>query len=134
MTFSSTEISHLNKMNRASKDVTLGTVVNDLITSASSSSGTLATHLAALPTQIVSGSYAFVANDLLGATITNIAAVAGAKSYFAEFRRSGSPVSASSVSVVLNATGSYLQVKSGSSLIANQLATGDIINYMVIKP
>lgn len=133
MTLSSTEISHLNKMNRAAKDAELGTVINDLITSASSSTGTLATHLSLLPVQIVSGSHAFVSSDLVGSTVTNIPGISGAKAYLAEIRRSGCVVSASSVYVRLNATGSYLQINSGSTLIENQLAVGDVVNYIIIK-
>lgn len=134
MTFSATQIKHLNKMNKASQDVTLGTVVNDLIVSASATTGTAAVQLANLPTQIVSGSYAFVSGDLAGLTVTHIPAVTGAKTYIAQIRRSGSPVSGSTVAITLNATGSYLDVCSGSTFGPTQLSAGDIINYVVIKP
>lgn len=120
---------NLNRMNRASKDVLLGTIVSDLITSASSSTGTLATSIATLQgNATVSASHTVTAGEASASKVILVTGLSSVVGFIGQDLRSGSPI--------INAkwtTGSVpgtIIVESGVSGSPLPLASGDVVTYI----
>lgn len=105
MSLTNTQIKHLNKMNRAASDVSLGTLVNGFIAN----------------TQVSGSVAASSAQSAASAVVisTGLSSVAG---YIVQGFRSGSAIS--NVYIASNSSGS-LTVRSGSFV-----TTGDVYNWL----
>jgi hypothetical protein len=126
MTLSTTEIKHLNKMNRSAQDISLGTTLNDLITSASSVSGTLAVDVATLQGNMVTpGSLLVTTAQAAASAITIQTTVNPIVGKLVQGYRSGSPLTMKTMM-----TGSNLNITSASPTYW-VIAAGDEINYNV---
>jgi hypothetical protein len=145
MALTSKQKTHLNNMNRAADDVSLGTVINDLIasgsntgtlsttvTALSASATTAANQLAGLPSHIIAGSYTVQNADLVGSASIILGGFTGIKGFMVQDYRSGSQISGSSiVKVGISISGSNLVINSGSTLSGSTLALNDILNYIL---
>jgi hypothetical protein len=145
MAFTSKQKTHLNNMNRAADDVSLGTVINDLIASGSNtgtlsttvgalsaSATTAANQLAGLPAHIVAGSYTVQNADLIGGSTILLAGYTGLKGFMLQDYRGGSQISGSILNKVgIAITGSNLVINSGSSLSGSSLVLGDVLSYIL---
>lgn len=105
MSLTSTQISHINKMNRASKDVSLGTLVDGFVNNTKISGSVSASSAQASASAVVIS--------------TGLSSVSG---YIIQGFRSGSAIS--NVYVASNTAGS-ITVRSGSSVVA-----GDLYNWI----
>ena len=104
-----TQINHLNNMNRAAQDVALGTRLSKM-------AGLFST-------------YTVVQADTIGTKTTAFDGFTGEKGYIVQAYRSGSAISGSYVGAYLS--GSSLVVKTGSSISGSGFTTGDVLNYMI---
>ena len=112
-----TQVNHLNNMNRAAQDVALGT------------------RLKAMPA--VSGTYTLVLADTIGTKTTSLTGFTGEVGYVLQAYRSGSNISGSGLGTgTLSTWGAYLSgsslvVKTGSSVSGSAFTTGDVLNYLI---
>jgi hypothetical protein len=124
---STSQKKNLNKMNRASKDVLLGTVVSDLITSASATTGTLATSIATLQANsTVSASHVVLeaeSNASRVVLVTGLTTVAG---FVGTALRSGSPVI--NAYMASGSVAGTIEVKKSTS--GSAIAKNDVITYI----
>ena len=105
MSLTSNEIAHLNKMNKAAQDVSLGTLVNGFVNNA-----------------MVSGSVIATASQSSASAVVIATGLSEAKGYQVNGFRSGSAIS--NVYVVSN-SGGNITVRSGSFVTA-----GDLYNWI----
>jgi uncharacterized YccA/Bax inhibitor family protein len=112
-----TQVNHLNNMNRAAQDVALGT------------------RLKRMPGN--SGTYTLVLADTIGTKTTVFDGFTGEVGYILQAYRSGSAISGSAIGTGTLVTwgaylsGSSLVVKTGSSVSGSAFTTGDVLNYMI---
>ncbi len=120
---------NLNKMNRASKDVLLGTIVSDLITSASSSTGTLATSIATLQgNATVSASHTVTAGEATASKVILVTGLAKVTGFIGQDLRSGSPII--NAKWTSGSVAGTIIVESGVSGSPLPLASGDVVTYI----
>lgn len=108
----------INKMNRASKDASLGTAVRNLQLASSGSAYTLG----------ASGSYAAVAADASNAKIAITTGLSAVNGFIAQVRRSGSTMpfmSATAGSVA----GTIAIIKDPSYTGGSSIAAGDVVTW-----
>ena len=111
MSFTSSQISHLNKMNRSAKDVSLGTVLSGI--EALSDLGTVA-----------SGSYSVTSGEANGSRVVLSTGLSAIKGFMYSYLRSGSPTG---ITIVSGSVAGTLVVKANSS--ASPLAS-DVVSYI----
>lgn len=120
---------NLNRMNRASKDVLLGTIVSDLITSASSSTGTLATSIATLQgNATVSASHTVTAGEASASKVILVTGLASVVGFIGQDLRSGSPII--NAKWTSGSVAGTIIVESGVSGSPLPLASGDVVTYI----
>jgi hypothetical protein len=120
---------NLNKMNRASKDVLLGTIVSDLITSASSSTGTLAASIATLQgNSTVSASHTVTAGEATASKVILVTGLAKVTGFIGQDLRSGSPII--NAKWTSGSVAGTIIVESGVSGSPLPLASGDVVTYI----
>jgi hypothetical protein len=122
-----TQIKNINRMNRASASPLLGQVIQDLITSASSVSGTLAVSVATLETNMtVSSSHVVSGAEATASAITIQTTVSPVVGKIVQATRSGSQI----YGVKCLTTGSNLNITSASPSLW-VIAADDAVNYIV---
>jgi hypothetical protein len=109
MAYTTTQIKHLNKMNRASQDVQLGTMLGNLITTGS----------------LTTGSWSVTGTQASASAITIQTTVKSISGKIVEGFRSGSPLT-----MKTTVTGSNLNITSASPTYW-VIAAADEINYIV---
>lgn len=119
MAWSSTLIKKVTKMNRASQDANLGYVLDNLITSASSGTGTLVTNMT------ISGSVGVTDAQVNASAVSITTGLSAIKGWIVQTYRTGSPVVRGEKVV---ATGGTLTVTSGSP--GYIITIGDKINWI----
>jgi len=126
---SASQKKNLNKMNRASKDVLLGTIVSDLITSASSSTGTLATSIATLQSNAtVSASHVVTSGEASASKVILVTGLAKVTGFIGQDLRSGSPII--NAKWTSGSVAGTIIVESGVSGSPLPLASGDVVTYI----
>jgi len=126
---SASQKKNLNRMNRASKDVLLGTIVSDLITSASSSTGTLATSIATLQgNATVSASHTVTAGEATASKVILVTGLAKVTGFIGQDLRSGSPII--NAKWTSGSVAGTIIVESGVSGSPLPLASGDVVTYI----
>ena len=108
MAITNAQRAKINKMNRASQDVSLGTIIQ----------GLTGVNL------VTSGSYATVSGDATGSVINILTGTTSIKGQIVDIRRSGSIMYNTYVD---SSTGSKLKIVSTGSAIA----AGDVVNWIV---
>lgn len=108
MSITATQKSHLNKMNRAAKDVLLGNIVSNL-----TAGGT-----------IVTGSWAASNAEANASAVVIPTGLSAIRGFIVQPNRSGSPLSA----MKIVSTSASLTISTAGSIT---MAPGDIYNWMV---
>ena len=111
MTISITQKNHLNKMNKAAKDVSLGTLLVGL------------EGLTSLGT-VVSGSYAITSAEANASRVVVTTGLTSVKAFFSSYLRTGSPVAATVCSGSVGGTLTVLNNNSAS------LVAADVVSYI----
>lgn len=111
MSFTTAQKNHLNKMNKAAKDVSLGTLLDGL--EGLSDVGTIA-----------SGSWLVTSSEANGSRIVLTTGLSAIKGFMSSYLRSGSPTA---VTIVSGSVAGTLVAKANSS--ASPLAA-DVVSYI----
>ena len=128
MALSATLIKKLRKMNRAAQDVNLGYVLDNLITSASSGTGTLTTSTTTLTAHMTtSGCVAVTAAESSASICYVLTGTSAIKGFIVQPYRSGSLVSGATA--IPASTGSKITVTNGPGTY--KVTTDDILNWVV---
>lgn len=112
MAITSSQSAKLTKMNRAAKDVALGTLIQGLQTSAALVKA--------------SGSYAATAADASNAKIAITTGLTAVSGFLAEARRSGSPLALAVFSG--SVAGTIVAIKDPTTT-GSAIAAGDVVTY-----
>lgn len=112
MAISGSLVTHLNHMNKAAHDVSLGTLIASFQNSIASLNAT----------STVSGSYTATGTDTGGSVVTIVTGLTAIKGYQLDVFRSGSQVTNP---YVVSTTSGSLAVRTGS-----QVVTGDLYNWI----
>jgi hypothetical protein len=116
MAITSSQSAKLTKMNRAAKDVVLGTLIQGLQTSAASSAALVK----------ASGSYVATAADASNAKIAITTSLTAVSGFLAEARRSGSPLALAVFSG--SVAGTIVAIKDPTTT-GSAIAAGDVVTY-----
>ena len=131
---STTQKNHLNKMNKSAKDVSLGTMLTDLIASGSSVTGTLAVSVSTMEEAshfLTTGSFAVTAAQHSASSILLSTGTTGIRGFTVQVIRSGSCLSNLYTPKVLVTGGSNLTITSASPSWV--ITEDDVINWTVFN-
>jgi len=117
MAITNTQKAKLNKMNRAAKDATLGTAIQDLQNASSGSAFTLG----------ASGSYAAVAADASNAKIAIATGLSAVKGFVVNVRRSGSALPF--MAATAGSVAGTIAVIKDPGYTGSAIATGDVVTW-----